>query len=157
MSVRNALVPTLMLLLPTRGMRDAWLVVMRLNSSCSGSIARVLCGLSVVMLAACSGLKDKSDRAHQEEPPNDGGPTMSDADMSEDAAGSDTDLGGDAGVDPDDEPTGATDLRARSFGFVTLGKERSGGGATVYDDGFLLGERACTSDGKLCATGGFER
>jgi hypothetical protein len=34
----------------------------------------------------------------------------------------------------------------------TLGERRAGGGLTLYDDGFEIGERSCSADG-LCVTG----
>ena len=33
---------------------------------------------------------------------------------------------------------------------------RSGGGLRLYDERFARGERRCTTDGRLCVTGGFE-
>ena len=41
-------------------------------------------------------------------------------------------------------------------GFTSLGGVRSGGGLRLYDERFERGERRCTTDGRLCVTGGFE-
>lgn len=55
--------------------------------------------------------------------------------------------------------TGGRDMPAAvpatRTGFSTLGQRRGAAGYVLYDDGFERGARLCTSDRKLCVTGGF--
>jgi len=68
------------------------------------------------------------------------------------------DAGFDAGVDRDGGPDAgpAAPPALGPIGFSTLRERRSGGGLTLYDDGFERGDRLCSSNGRLCVTGGFE-
>jgi hypothetical protein len=73
------------------------------------------------------------------------------------AAGAGGDAGGKAagqnaaGGGAGGAPSRAGPLQAPAL--VTLGERRTGGGLTLYDDGFEIGERACSTD-RLCVTGG---
>jgi hypothetical protein len=41
-----------------------------------------------------------------------------------------------------------------SAGFLALGGRRTDGTISLYDDGFEIGVRSCTADGRFCVTGG---
>lgn len=66
------------------------------------------------------------------------------------AGGAGRDAGADGGP-----PSGAGVPPTRGS-FSSVGQRRSGDGLTIYDDGFESGERLCTSDARLCVTGGFQ-
>jgi len=69
------------------------------------------------------------------------------------------DGGGSAGepaVDAGSDAGPATPPAPSPIGFSTLRERRSGGGLTLYDDGFERGDRLCSTDGQWCMTGGFE-
>jgi hypothetical protein len=82
--------------------------------------------------------------------------------------GAGSDAGGAAGAGrggaPGDAgpPVGGADagppqpVAPSTTGFSTLGGVRSGGGLRLYDERFEGGERRCTSDERMCVTGGFE-
>jgi hypothetical protein len=53
-------------------------------------------------------------------------------------------------------PLAGTLVEPSSATFSTLGGRRGDQMITVYDDGFEVGDRACTPDGHFCMTGGFQ-
>lgn len=82
--------------------------------------------------------------------PRDDGGSRADASSEGGAAGPEADAGDDGGGAIPVLPVPPT-----STGLSTLGGRRRGGSLAVYDDGFEMGPRLCTGNGRYCVTGGF--